>query len=285
MNRRDFMLQASALVGAGMSADFRTVSATSAPASRRLSRIGLELYSVRTEMAKDPDRTMAAVAKMGYQDVEVLWSAGNFGRTAKQLRAVLDQTGLKAPSAHMSPATLMVGWERSLATAHLLGHQYLIVPSFTPETEGALDDWREWADRFNEAGAKARAAGIWLAFHNEPNHMQRIDGQVPYDVFVQRTDPKVVRLQLDVGNMVMGGGDPLAYLDKYGDRYWSFHIKDVVADRSHDTELGKGTVPLARIFSRITNIDQKVVHVEQEGASDPLASAAEDYRYLKALEF
>src|SRR5256886_7779644 len=64
--------------------------------------------------------------------------------------------------------------------------------------------------------------------------MPLIDGKVPYDVFVERTDPKVVRHQLDVGNMVMGGGDPFAYLQRYRDRYWSFHLKDVVADRSRD---------------------------------------------------
>src|SRR5207245_817899 len=84
--------------------------------------------------------------------------------------------------------------------------------------------------------AAARRAGIWLAFHNESDHMTPIDGMVPYDVFVARTDPSVVRLQLDVGNMVMGGCDPFAYLQRYRDRYWSFHLKDVVADRSRDTE-------------------------------------------------
>ena len=274
------------MVGAGVvGASLRPTGATTGTAARRLQRIGLELYSVRDQMAKDPERTMAAVAKMGYQDVEILWSAGNFGRTAKQVRAALDQTGLKAPSAHMSPATILVGWERSLDTARMLGHEYLIVPSFTPDTEGTLDDWREWADRFNAAGERARAAGIWLAFHNEPNHMRPIDGQVPYDVFVKRTVPTSVRLQLDVGNMVMGGGDPLAYLDAYPDRYWSVHLKDIVPDRTHDTDLGLGNVPLARILARVADINSKPCYVEQEGSRDPMASAAKDFAYLKALEF
>src|SRR5207244_3087334 len=82
------------------------------------------------------------------------------------------------------------------------------------------DPWRDWAARVNAAGAAARRAGIWLAFHNEADHMTPIDGTVPYDVFVQRTDPTVVRHQLDVGNMIMGGGDPFAYLERYRDRYW-----------------------------------------------------------------
>jgi sugar phosphate isomerase/epimerase len=159
------------------------------------------------------------------------------------------------------------------------------VPSFSADTSRSLDDWREWADRFNAAGAVARRAGIWLAFHNEPDHMKPIDGKVPYDVFVERTDPSVVRHQLDVGNMVMGGGDPFAYLARYRDRYWSFHIKDVVADRSSDTELGSGTLNFPKLFAGIPDLDRKPCYVEQEGAKDSLASARKNYEYLKALEF
>jgi sugar phosphate isomerase/epimerase len=252
---------------------------------RRLNRIGLELFSVRDAMGRDPERTLAAVRAMGYTDVELLWSFGNFGRTTEQVRAALDREGLRAPSAHISPITLFVGWERSLDIAHRLGHEYLIVPSFTGETSRSLDDWREWADRFNTAGAAARRAGIWLAFHNEPDHMTPIDGTVPYDVFVARTDPTVVRLQLDVGNMAMGGGDPLAYLQRYRDRYWSFHLKDVVADRSRDTELGTGTLDFRRLLAAVPDIERKPCYVEQEGAADPLASARRNYEFLGKLEF
>src|SRR5213076_1643251 len=85
---------------------------------RRLNRIGLELYSVRDAMGRDPDGTLAAVRAMGYTDVELLWSFGNFGRTTEQVRAALDHEGLRAPSAHVSPTVVLVGWERSLAIAH-----------------------------------------------------------------------------------------------------------------------------------------------------------------------
>src|SRR5256886_9981860 len=252
---------------------------------RTLGRIGLELYSVRDAMHKDPERTLAAVRAMGYTEVELLWSFGNFGRTTEQVRAALDHEGLRAPSAHISPISLFVGWNRSLEIAHRLGHEYLIVPSFTGETSGTLDDWREWADRFNTAGAAARRAGIWLAFHNEPDHMPLIDGKVPYDVFVERTDPKVVRLQLDVGNMVMWGGGPFAYLQRYRDRYWSFHLKDVIPDRSHDTVLGTGTVDFKRLLAAVPDIDRDFCCVEQEGQGVPRGSAGKDCEFLKIFEF
>src|SRR5207249_5090501 len=111
--------------------------------SGRLARIGLELYSVRDAMHRDPERTIAAVRAMGYTDVELLWSFGNFGRTTEQVRAALDREGLRAPSAHISAITLFVGWQRSLGIAHRLGHEYLIVPSFTGETSRTFDDWRD----------------------------------------------------------------------------------------------------------------------------------------------
>ena len=251
----------------------------------QLQRIGLELYAVRRGMARDPERTLAAVRAIGYTDVELLWSVGNFGRTTAQVAASLQHEGLRAPSAHVSPAVILVGWERSLETAKVLGHEYLIVPSFTADTTRTIADWLEWADHFNAAGAVARRAGLWLAFHNEPNHMKPIDGTVPYDAFVARTDPSVVRLQLDVGNMLMGGGDPMRYLERYRDRYWSFHLKDVVADRSSDVELGRGIFDFKRFLAGVPAINDKLCYVEQEGPADELAAARNNFQYLRQLNF
>jgi len=279
MQRRAFIHALGATAAGGFLMEHRR------PASKRLQRIGLELYAVRRTMARDPERTLAAIRAIGYTDVELLWSFGNFGRTPAQVAATLKNEGLLAPSAHVSPAVVFVGLERSLEMAKVLGHQYLIVPSFTADTTRSLDDWREWADKFNAAGAVARRAGIWLAFHNEPDHMTPINGAVPYDVFVQRIDPSVVRLQLDVGNMLMGGGDPMSYLDKYRDRYWSFHIKDVVPDRSKDVELGRGTFDFARFLARVPAINDKPCYVEHESATDELAAARSNFRYLRDLDF
>lgn len=251
----------------------------------RLERIGLELYTLRNVMPRDPDATLAAVGRIGYKDVELLWSFGNFGRTPAQVKAALDANGLRAPSAHMNAATILVGWERSLEIAKQLGHEYLIVPSFTPETSRTLDDWREWADKFNEAGAVARRAGIWLAFHNEAEHMKPIDGQVPYDVFVERLDPAVVRLQLDTGNMLIGGGDPMEYLARYRDSYYSFHLKDVVADRSKDTQLGTGIFDFKRFLEMVPALDSKPTYVEHESAADEMNAARKDFAYLRDLDF
>jgi sugar phosphate isomerase/epimerase len=286
MNRRRFVRETGALaLGAALAPSAARALATPA-APRRLGRIGLELYTVRKEMGRDVDRTLAAVRAIGYTDVELLWSFGNFGRSPAQMRAALQREGLRAPSAHISPAVILVGWARSLEMAKMLGHESLIVPSFTADTQRTLDDWREWADHFNRAGAEARKAGLWLAFHNEPDHMRPIDGVVPYDVFIERTDPSLVRLQLDVGNMAMGGGDPMRYLERHRDRYWSFHLKDVVgATPVRDTELGAGRLDFKRLLAAVPDPDHKVFYVEQEGATDAISSSRRSYAYLRALEF
>jgi hypothetical protein len=115
----------------------------------KLERVGLELYAVRRAMRADPERTLAAVRVMGYDEVELLWSFDNFARTPQQVRATLDHEGLRAPSAHMAPEVILKDWDKSLEKAQLLGHQYLVVPSLPDETQHSLDAWRQWADRWS----------------------------------------------------------------------------------------------------------------------------------------
>ncbi len=279
MDRRTFVQTIGASFAA---APFHALGAASAG---RLDRIGLELYSVRAAMRRDPERTLAAVRAIGYTDVELLWSFGNFGRTAVQVRDTLRAEGLRAPSAHIAPSLLLGDWTKALEDAKLIGQDYLIVPSLPEETQHSLDAWRKWADHFNTAGAAARKAGIWLAFHNEPDHFKPIDGVVPYDLFVRNTDPSSVRLQLDVGNMTVGGGDPYAYLANYRARYTTFHLKDVVADRTHDTDLGTGIFDLKKFLGGVKDVANKPCFVEQEGPKDELAAAKANWTYVRSLEF
>lgn len=278
MERRAFLHTLGAAAAGGMLAPGHFSS------SKKLERIGLELYAVRHAMARDPERTLAAVRAIGYSDVELLWSHDNFGRTSAQVAAALKREGLRAPSAHVSH-DILAAMERSVETAKLLGHEYLIVPSLPADTRRTIDDWLKWADRFNAAGAIARRGGVWLAFHNEADHMKPIDGKVPYDAFVDRLDPSLVRLQLDVGNMLMGGGDPMRYLTQHRDRYWSFHLKDVVTDRSSDVELGRGIFDFKRFLAAVPALNEKPCYVEQEGAADELAAARGNYQYLRELSF
>jgi sugar phosphate isomerase/epimerase len=279
MDRRLFLASAAAALAS------RHLSQNSAPAAGQLNRIGIELYAVRKAMRESPEQTLEALAKIGYTDVELLWSFKNFGQSIKEVKASLKATGLKAPSAHMAAETILSEWEQRCAEAKELGMTYLTAPSLPAEANKSLEEVKLWATRFNNAGEVARRYGLWIALHNEPNHEKPIMGQKPMDVFLAETDPKLVRFQLDVGNMLMGGGDPMTFLRQHRERCWSFHLKNVVADGSKDTELAKGTFDLRTFLAAVPQLERKPCFVEQEGSTDELASARENFEYLRGLRW
>jgi Sugar phosphate isomerases/epimerases len=247
--------------------------------------VGIQLYTLRDDARRDLERTLGDIAQAGYKDVEMLSSMNNFGMPPKQLRAILDRDGLRAPSTHLSGESFN-DLDRQIDTAKILGHDYLVLASL-PTDKPTLDDYRHWADRLNEAGRRALSSGIRVAFHDESIDFKKIDGVVPYDLLAERTDPAYVRLQLDTGNLAQAGADVFDYLKRYGSRYWLFHIKDVPAiGAAHDTDLGKGVIDFKRLFASIDHIDDKHLYVEQESyPGTPLESARRDYAYISTLEF
>ncbi|GJG85192.1 xylose isomerase [Gemmatimonadetes bacterium T265] len=255
--------------------------------ARRVERIGIQLYSLRDAAKADLERTLGEIAAVGYRQVELLESMHNFDMPPERLRKVLDGLHLRAPSTHIGTDALD-DLPRVVDHAHTLGHTYVVVASLPMEpSKATLDDYRHWADRFNAAGETMRRAGLWLGFHDEPENFAPIDGQVPYDVLVARTDPALVRLQLDTGNAALGGRDPLPYMERYGDRYWLFHLKDAARlGAPHDAELGTGVVDFKRLLARAGSLADKYVYVEQESyPGTPLDSARRDYKYLASLTY
>lgn len=282
MNRRDFVR----VVGSAAAlTPFGCASAQTGQA-RTLGRVGLQLYSLRDDARRDLERTIANIAAAGYHDVELLGSMNNFGMAAAELRRVLDRNGLRAPSTHVS-GNVVNDLPKNLDDAQALGHTYLTVASLPIQGTATLDDYRRWADRLNEAGRVTRERGVWMAFHNHAGDFVTIDGQVAYDVLISRMDPSVTRLQLDTGNAAMASRNPMEYMQRFGERYWSFHIKDVPAlGAKSDTELGKGMIDFRRLLGSIDRIDDKHLFVEQEtypGA--PIDSIRRDFTYISTLKF
>lgn len=287
MHRRTF-LTSLGIAAAATKLGACTRHATASPApTRRLKRIGIQLYTLRDDAKQNLEGTLAAIAAAGYKEVELLSSMKNFGRPPAQLRETLDSLGLRAPSTHIG-ADAFDNLNALFDEAHTLGHEYVVLASLPYEPgKSTPDDYRRWADRLNEAGRQARARGLWMAFHDEAYDFRTVDGQQLYDILADRTDPSLVRLQLDTGNAAIGGRDPLDLMRKYGSRYYLFHIKDAPSIGSAtDTELGKGVVNFRQILASIQDIDDKHLFVEQEtypGA--PLDSAKRDYQYISTLEF
>ena len=279
MNRRHFVQTLAALPLAGC------VGARAQSGTRKLSRVGVQLYTLRDDARRDLEGTLAAIRAAGYDDVELLGSMNNFGMAPARLRDVLDRVGLRAPSTHVAFAAIDTQLDRTLDEAATLGHEYVTVASIPGDRTRTVDGWRALADRFNEAGAVARRRNVWVGFHNHAGDIKSVAGG--YDAFIERTDRAVTRHQLDTGNMAMAGIDPLAYMRRFGDRYWQFHIKDVPRlGAEADTELGKGVIDFRALLRMMDRIDEKHLYVEQEtypGA--PVESARRDQAYLRQLEF
>lgn len=291
MRRRDFLARAASLLAvgalpAGCTSARGAAALPATPGTRRLRSVGVQLYSLRDDARRDLERTIADIAGAGYRTVELLGSMNNFGMAPARLRAVLDRNGLRATSTHVS-GNALDDLERNLDEAAILGHRYLVVASLPIQGARTLDHYRQWADRLNEAGRRARTRDIYVGFHNHANDHTPVDGAVPYDLLVDRTDPALVRLQLDTGNAAMAGIDPMHYMRRNGSRYWLFHLKDVPRlGATSDTGLGEGIVDFRRLLGSIDRIEDKELFVEQETyPAAPLDSVRRDYTYITTLEF
>lgn len=284
MHRRTFVATLGAALATPALARGALAHGARTPAARRLKRVGIQLYTLRDAARGGLERTLADIAAAGYNEVELLSSMNNFGAPAAELRAMLDRLNLRAPSTH---SNTLDNFDKQLDEAATLGQEYIILAGLPGEHPKTADDYRRWADRINEAARTARARNIWFGFHNHATDFVPVDGGAGYDVLIERTDPSITRHQLDIGNLAMASREPLAYLKRFGDRYWQFHVKDVPAlGATNDTELGKGALDLRAILRAIDRIDEKHLYVEQEtypGA--PIDSARRDYQYISALEF
>jgi sugar phosphate isomerase/epimerase len=291
MQRRTFLTSLAVAAAASRLGGCATASsgaAMSGTGTRRLKRIGIQLYTLRDDAKGNLEGTLTNIANAGYKEVELLASMNNFGMPAVQLRALLDKLGLTAPSTHIG-AENFDNLNAVFDEAGTLGHQYIVLASL-PYGPGkaTLDDYRRWADKLNEAGRQARARNLWMAFHDEAyDYSPLIEGQMPYDILADRTDPSLVRLQLDTGNAVEGGRDPFDLMRKYGSRYYLFHIKDAARlGAPTATELGKGMIDFAKLLGMVSDIDDKHFYVEQESyPGTPLDSVKRDFAYLSNVQF
>ncbi len=245
-----------------------------------LGKIGIQLYTVRREMAQDVDATLATIAQIGYREVEF---AGLFHHSAKDVRAMLERHGLVAPSSHVALPDDMSQWPAALADANTLGQAYIICPSFDDKYL-TPDGIKQIAARFNVAGAAAKKAGLQFGFHNHDAIFKATDGKVLYDLLLAECDPKLVVFEIDVYWMVTGGADPLHYLARYPGRFPLIHAKDRASDGKM-TDVGSGTIDWPRLLRAFERQGLKHTFVENDDAQHPYASARASFAYLNRLTF
>jgi sugar phosphate isomerase/epimerase len=218
-------------VGAPLSAEARFASAMRAYPWL----LGVQLWSVDSELDQDLDGTLRQLARLGYREVE---TAGLHGRSPAAFARSVDAAGLRAVSAHYSMGDLLADPPGALAGAKALGADWLICSSPRPDRPIAAGDWipaiheamdlpawRNNAAALNRLGGMAKAAGLSFGYHNHPIEFARYDGQRGFDVLMAATDPALVKLELDVAWAVAGGADPIELLERHGDRIRLIHVK------------------------------------------------------------
>jgi sugar phosphate isomerase/epimerase len=278
-NRRTFLSNLGA--AAFFASSPRAVTGLLTARREKLQRIGMELYTVRSLTAKDLAGTLAQLAKIGYKEVEF---AGFQNHPAAEVRAMLDQNGLTAPSAHIDLVRIENEAEATFADAKVVGHQWITVPSLPRGPRQTGEDWKQIAARFNAAGKKVKGAGFRMAFHNHNDVFRKAGDELPIDILMRETDPALVSYQMDVYWVVNGGGNPVELLGKYPGRFKMLHLKDSMGPPDHKmADVGAGTIDFKTILARAKGIEN--YFVERDDPTDPMVSATASFNYLSRLEF
>lgn len=228
--------------------------------------IALQLYSVRDDCAADLPGTLDAVARAGYAGVEF---AGYYGRSAQELRKMLDDRGLVCCGTHTGINTVLGDeLEKTVEFNKTLGNPYLIVPGLPAEYTSSRAAWYETAQLFNEISARCRAVDMYTGYHNHWVEFQPLDGELPWDTFFANTVEDVV-MQVDIGNCLHGGGDPYPCFEKYPGRALTVHAKEHSATNDRAI-IGEGDVDWAGFFRLCEGVGGTQWYiVEQESYAFP----------------
>ncbi len=247
---------------------------------RALGPIGIQLYTVRHLMEKDPGATLAALARIGYTQVEL--TKADVQQPAS-MRKMLDQNHLKAPSGHLTLADMRQNWPLALDDAAIMGQSYLVC-SWVAENERTVDDWHRIAAELNKLGESSRQHRIQLAYHNHAFEWAPVGSTVPYEILLTECDAGLVQFEVDIMHMAQGGQTPLTYFARYPGRFPLLHVKDMTK-QGEMVDVGRGSIDFGSIFARAAQGGVQYYFVENDNPPDPMADATVCYDYLRQLRF
>lgn len=233
-------------------------------------RFGLELYSVRDELARDLRGTLKAVKAMGYEAVEF---AGAYAHPAEEVAAALKEAGLVCCGWHTPYEYLQDDrLEGTIAYNKTVGNRYVIAPGVWGDDVKSIEGWKRIAATFNEISRKLMLHGMVTGYHNHDFEFKPVDGGVPYEVFFDNTDRSVV-MQLDNGNALGGGADVCALLRKYPGRARTVHLKPYSRRNGFDTMIGEDDIPWAEFMELCGSVggtEWYIVEYESEKLYSPM---------------
>lgn len=241
---------------------------------------GVQLYTVRDVLHRDLPETLRRVAEIGYREVELFGPVNPVVRTmAENLR----RYGLAAPALHAGYEELRDQLDTVVANARALGASFAVCPSIDAELRRTPHDWRKVCRTLAASGRALRERGISLAYHNhEFEFVPFVDGTTPFGLMMAETDPRDLKLELDVYWAAKAGLDPVRTLEERRDRVVLLHLKDIGTD-SATVELGAGRLDFPAIIRTALAGGIRHLFVEQDDSADPLQSIATSLRFLQRL--
>ena len=247
-------------------------------------KIGLQLYTLRNEMAKDPKTVLKQVAALGYKEVESFgYTAGKyFGMTPAEFASVLKGYGLAHPSGHYMLTALSGDWNKAIEDAVTAGQQYMVLAYLTDDERKNIDDYKKIAVQMNAAGEACKKAGIQFAYHNHNFEFADMNGQHGYDIFLRETDHDLVKFELDLYWISFAGKDPVEMFKQHPGRFPLWHVKDMDnTSRKFFTEVGNGVIDFKSIFAASKTAGMKHFFVEQDTCpGPPMVSIEKSIQYL-----
>jgi len=289
MTTRRSFIKSTSLLSAGLLVapkDFRLKSAL----------IGLQLYTVRDAMQKDPADTLSKVAKIGYNSVESATYTGTqkfYGMDPSAFSKVLKDNGLVIPSGHyrlgeekpkgeIMKGTILHEWDKAVDDASAVGLKYMVCAFLSPDERGDPDHYKYVVDQLNIAGERCKKAGIQLCYHNHDFEFVKQGDKYPYDILLG-ADKDLVKMEMDVYWVTKAGKDPVALFNEHPGRFPLLHLKDMDnTPQKMFTEVGNGIINFKEIFRNKTKAGMKYFFVEQDKCpGSPFDSITQSISYIK----
>jgi sugar phosphate isomerase/epimerase len=281
MTRRNFVVRSAAALPAA--------SALSAFEPLRASDLGVQLYTVRDTITKDPGKDLKAIEAIGFQEVEVVYA------TLDKIWPALKETKLKAVSAHVDTAFFMEGGaklDEAIGALKEKGFSFIVLPYVPPSERGGADTFKKLAEVLNKAGEKSRAAGLTLCYHNHAFEFEPLDGTTGLEMMLKETQKSLVSLELDIFWASVAGHKPVDFMKQHAGRIALLHLKDKAAgvpvqynervEKNAFKEVGHGSIDIAGVLAEAKRIGVKNYFVEQDQTpGDPLDSLKQSFKYLE----
>jgi sugar phosphate isomerase/epimerase len=289
MKRREF-IQTSSMAAAGMF----LAPALSTPFDRK---IGLQLYTLRDVIMKDPKGVLKQVAELGYQELEAFsYNNGKlFGMTAAEFGDYVKSLGMRLTSGHyqlgksertkVMKGSVLNEWESAVTDARQMGQEYMVVAFLNSDERKTIDDYKFVCESLNKGAEICKQYGLRMNYHNHEFEFIKIEDQVPYHVMLKELDPKLVGMEMDIYWTHFAGENPVDYFKKYPGRFEQWHLKDMdKSDRKRNANLGTGAIDFKELLTHATEAGLSHCYVEHDTyPATSWESVRADITYLKTI--